>query len=43
MPGVEWETLVFFAGLFVMVGALVKTGDRSGRRGRRRVPSAATP
>jgi len=26
MPGVEWETLVFFAGLFVMVGALVKTG-----------------
>lgn len=23
---VEWETLVFFAGLFVMVGALVKTG-----------------
>ena len=26
MPGVEWETLVFFAGLFIMVGALVKTG-----------------
>jgi Na+/H+ antiporter NhaD/arsenite permease-like protein len=23
---VEWETLVFFAGLFVMVGALVKVG-----------------
>jgi Na+/H+ antiporter NhaD/arsenite permease-like protein len=23
---VEWETLLFFAGLFVMVGALVKTG-----------------
>ncbi|WP_312865173.1 ArsB/NhaD family transporter [Saccharothrix tamanrassetensis] len=23
---VEWETLVFFMGLFVMVGALVKTG-----------------
>ncbi len=23
---VEWETLVFFAGLFIMVGALVKTG-----------------
>jgi Na+/H+ antiporter NhaD/arsenite permease-like protein len=23
---VEWRTLVFFAGLFVMVGALVKTG-----------------
>lgn len=23
---VEWQTLVFFAGLFVMVGALVKTG-----------------
>jgi Na+/H+ antiporter NhaD/arsenite permease-like protein len=23
---VEWETLVFFAGLFVMVGALVNTG-----------------
>ncbi len=26
MPSVEWETLLFFAGLFVMVGALVKTG-----------------
>ena len=26
MPGVEWETLLFFAGLFIMVGALVKTG-----------------
>ena len=26
MPGVEWETLVFFAGLFIMVGALVRTG-----------------
>ena len=26
MPAVEWETLLFFAGLFVMVGALVKTG-----------------
>src|ERR1700722_13402698 len=23
---VEWETLLFFAGLFIMVGALVKTG-----------------
>jgi len=23
---VEWPTLVFFAGLFVMVGALVVTG-----------------
>ena len=23
---VEWQTLVFFVGLFVMVGALVKTG-----------------
>ncbi|WP_113700348.1 ArsB/NhaD family transporter [Nonomuraea lactucae] len=23
---VEWETLVFFAGLFIMVGALVETG-----------------
>ena len=22
----EWETLLFFAGLFIMVGALVKTG-----------------
>ena len=22
----EWETLLFFAGLFVMIGALVKTG-----------------
>jgi Na+/H+ antiporter NhaD/arsenite permease-like protein len=24
--GVEWETLLFFAGLFIMVGALAKTG-----------------
>jgi Na+/H+ antiporter NhaD/arsenite permease-like protein len=23
---IEWETLLFFAGLFIMVGALVKTG-----------------
>lgn len=26
LANVEWETLLFFAGLFVMVGALVKTG-----------------
>ncbi|WP_329408194.1 ArsB/NhaD family transporter [Nocardia vinacea] len=26
LSGVEWETLLFFAGLFVMVGALVETG-----------------
>jgi Na+/H+ antiporter NhaD/arsenite permease-like protein len=26
MPSVEWETLLFFAGLFIMIGALVKTG-----------------
>ncbi len=26
MPSVEWQTLLFFAALFVMVGALVKTG-----------------
>lgn len=26
LAGVEWETLLFFAGLFAMVGALVKTG-----------------
>jgi len=26
LADVEWETLVFFMGLFVMVGALVKTG-----------------
>jgi Na+/H+ antiporter NhaD/arsenite permease-like protein len=26
LASVEWETLVFFAGLFIMVGALVKTG-----------------
>jgi Na+/H+ antiporter NhaD/arsenite permease-like protein len=26
LAGVEWPTLAFFAGLFVMVGALVKTG-----------------
>jgi Na+/H+ antiporter NhaD/arsenite permease-like protein len=26
MAAVEWQTLLFFAGLFVLVGALVKTG-----------------
>jgi Na+/H+ antiporter NhaD/arsenite permease-like protein len=26
LSSVEWETLLFFAGLFVMVGALVQTG-----------------
>jgi Na+/H+ antiporter NhaD/arsenite permease-like protein len=26
LAGVEWDTLLFFTGLFVMVGALVKTG-----------------
>jgi Na+/H+ antiporter NhaD/arsenite permease-like protein len=26
MPSVEWETLLFFAGLFIMIGALAKTG-----------------
>jgi Na+/H+ antiporter NhaD/arsenite permease-like protein len=26
LSSVEWETLLFFAGLFTMVGALVKTG-----------------
>jgi Na+/H+ antiporter NhaD/arsenite permease-like protein len=26
LAGVEWETLLFFVGLFVMVGALVRTG-----------------
>ncbi len=26
LAGVEWETLLFFVGLFVMVGALVETG-----------------
>lgn len=26
MSSVEWQTLLFFAGLFVMVGALVRTG-----------------
>ncbi|MET9492209.1 ArsB/NhaD family transporter [Nocardia sp. NPDC006630] len=26
LAAVEWETLLFFAGLFVMIGALVKTG-----------------
>jgi Na+/H+ antiporter NhaD/arsenite permease-like protein len=26
IPSVEWEMLLFFAGLFVMTGALVKTG-----------------
>ncbi|GHF32177.1 Na+/H+ antiporter NhaD/arsenite permease-like protein [Amycolatopsis bartoniae] len=26
LAGVEWETLLFFAGLFVMIGALIHTG-----------------
>lgn len=26
LSAVEWDTLLFFAGLFVMIGALVKTG-----------------
>ncbi|SUA79179.1 Arsenic efflux pump protein [Nocardia otitidiscaviarum] len=26
LASVEWETLLFFVGLFIMVGALVKTG-----------------
>ncbi|WP_158896183.1 ArsB/NhaD family transporter [Amycolatopsis anabasis] len=26
LSSVEWETLLFFAGLFIMIGALVKTG-----------------
>lgn len=26
VPSVEWETLLFFAGLFIMIGALVQTG-----------------
>jgi Na+/H+ antiporter NhaD/arsenite permease-like protein len=26
MAAVEWQTLLFFAGLFVMIGALVRTG-----------------
>ena len=26
MPSVEWQTLLFFAGLFILVGSLVKTG-----------------
>ena len=26
MAAVEWETLLFFAGLFIMVGALIKSG-----------------
>jgi len=26
LGGIEWETLLFFAGLFILVGSLVKTG-----------------
>ena len=42
LADIEWETLLFFAGLFILVGALVKTGaidhladglvDRHGRQ-----------
>ena len=34
LSSVEWETLLFFVGLFIMVGALVKTGviDQLARR-----------
>ena len=36
LSGIEWPTLFFFIGLFVMVGALEETGrDRRGRRGHR--------
>lgn len=30
LAAVEWETLLFFAGLFILVGALVKTGVIAG-------------
>ena len=30
LSSVEWETLVFFGGLFIMVGALVRTGVING-------------
>jgi Na+/H+ antiporter NhaD/arsenite permease-like protein len=30
LSSVEWESLLFFAGLFIMVGALVRTGIISG-------------
>ena len=38
LASVEWETLLFFAGLFILVGALVKTGviAESGAAGSRR-------
>ena len=43
LSSVEWDTLLFFAGLFIMVGALVKTGvveqlARGGQRDRRQAP-----
>ena len=45
LSSVEWETLLFFAGLFIMVGALVKTGvvgrvGPVGDRGHRRERAA---
>ncbi len=42
LASVEWETLLFFAGLFVMVGALVKTGVVDDSPGRRPTSPAAT-
>ena len=48
LPKVEWPTLVFFMGLFVMVAGLVHTGviddsRRGGRLGIRRQLVAARP
>ena len=37
LASVEWETLLFFAGLFIMVGALVKTGVVETWPGRRSI------
>ena len=43
LGSVEWETLLFFAGLFILVGALVKTGvDRPRSPGWPRTSPVAT-
>ncbi|EUA54668.1 citrate transporter family protein [Mycobacterium xenopi 4042] len=43
LSSVEWDTLLFFGGLFIMVGALVKTGSSTSSHARPPTPQAATP
>ena len=42
LASVEWETLLFFAGLFIMVGALVRPASSAAWPGWPPTPPAAT-